>query len=140
MRLPGEWILIKCKVPDWATITNIGLNPLGKTGISYTFYVDGKKIKLVSKNVFNITRLAYNDSGQYTYGYYFQRGNLSMGIVGRYDVLVLKEGKICFQLSYPFKILMQLLNRFLAISTVLYSFCKVPEKKSNFKIPLIFHG
>lgn len=102
MRLPGEWILIKCKVPDWATITNIGLNPLGKTGISYTFYVDDKKIKLVSKNVFNITQLAYNDSGQYTYGYYSQKGNMSMGIVGRYDVLVLKEGNNCSDLFLSF--------------------------------------
>ena len=59
-------------------------------------HVDNKKIKLASKNVFNITRLAYDDSGQYICTIIvLNASGIVEGEVTRHYLIVLKEGKTC---------------------------------------------
>ena len=59
-------------------------------------HVDNKKIKLASKNVFNITRLAYDDSGQYICSIIvLNASDFVEGEVTRHYLIVLKEGKTC---------------------------------------------
>ena len=94
-RLPGEWMLIKCNIFDWAP-TTLSFKPNGTTNIS-DLPVDNEKIKLASKNVFNITRLEYEDSGEYicfiiTWN---ATGDMVKGEVTRHQLTVLKEGKTC---------------------------------------------
>ena len=66
VRFPGEWILINCKVPK-STQSVLSFKPQG--GMNHTIYhqlpVDHQKIKLVHKNIYNVTHLTYNDSGMY---------------------------------------------------------------------------
>ena len=66
-RLPGEWIDINCDLLPRGT-SSLSVVRKSKTHFtieSYDLSVDNKKIFWVSKNVYNITRLTYNDSAQY---------------------------------------------------------------------------
>ena len=84
-------MLIRCDVPGNATLL---LKPKEKNDTVIDLSVDNKKIELVSKNVFNITRLAYNDTGDYMCQSGMSRGpNRTFTTLTRYR-LVLKEGKI----------------------------------------------
>ena len=58
-------------------------------------HVDNKKIKLASKNVFNITRLAYDDSGEYICSIIVVNASRIQWDVTRHYLIVLKEGKTC---------------------------------------------
>ena len=62
LRLQGEWITFNCaiKTSENATLW------FGKTKNEMKYKVDDKKMKLVSKNVFNISNLKTDDGGWYT--------------------------------------------------------------------------
>ena len=64
IRIQGEWIKINCAI---TTSENVSLW-FGKSKGETTkkLEVDDKKIKLVSKNVFNMTNLTTQDHGWYT--------------------------------------------------------------------------
>jgi hypothetical protein len=91
-RLLGEWMLINCDVSYWVP-TTLSFKPNGSTNIS-DLHVDNEKIKLASKNVFNITRLMYEDSGHYICTI-ISCNDAAMveGEVTRHQLTVLKEGK-----------------------------------------------
>ena len=95
-RLRGEWKVINCG-DIWAyaflMFTPIDVNA---TTLPYPRYVDNEKIKLVSKNAFNITRLTYYDSGQYMCINAIMNGTeLIPWDIKRYNLIVLNEGKTC---------------------------------------------
>ena len=46
-------------------------------------------------DIVNVTRLTYNDSGQYITDVDVKRGRSITGVVERYEVIVLQKGKIC---------------------------------------------
>ncbi len=97
-RLPGEWIIINCDVVHDAVRVYLGLNPADErnNGSSIDLLVDHEKIKLASKNVYNVTHLAYNDSGQYRCDIIlFNSTNRTTGEVTRHYLTVLREGKTC---------------------------------------------
>ena len=73
----------------------ISFKPHGTNNILYDFIADDEKIKLVSKDIVNVTRLTYKDSGQYITGVDVKRGRIISGVVERYEVIVLQKGKIC---------------------------------------------
>ena len=64
LRLQGEWITFNCAIQTSAIVTLW----FGKfrNEIRYMLPVHDKKVKLVSKNVFNISNLTTNDGGWYT--------------------------------------------------------------------------
>lgn len=74
----------------------ISFKPLYETGdILYDFTVDNNKMKLVSKNVVNVTRLTYYDSGQYICDLIVTINKEAIDFPRRQDVIVLKIGKTC---------------------------------------------
>ena len=100
-RFPGEWMLIQCFVHDRANYS-LSIPPMN-SGKKHDLSVDGKKIKWSSNTSYNVTDLAYNDSGQYICGttWSFKRGarRYVEGEERRYFLTVLKEGKTCFILK-----------------------------------------
>ena len=64
LRIQGEWIKINCAITTSETVTLWFGKSKGET--TKKLEVDDKKIKLVSKNVFNITNLTTQDHGWYT--------------------------------------------------------------------------
>ena len=88
---------INCDNHKNALSTALSFKPNGTNTTYHSLPVNGEKIKLTSTNVFNITRLVYNDSGRYNctiiYGY---MGNGSfLKDVTEHILIVLKEGKAC---------------------------------------------
>lgn len=92
VRLPGEWILIHCNAYPRSNAT-LSFKPYETSDALYELPIDDGKIELVSKNVFNITRLARNDSGEYTCFFDRHRPNTTLKKIG-YQVIILEEGKI----------------------------------------------
>ena len=87
-------MLIKCDDHGWAT-TDLLFQPTGSNDI-IDLHVDNKKIKLASKNVYNITHLTYNDSGEYIcYIITLNTSEKAAAEITRHELLVLKEGKTC---------------------------------------------
>ena len=64
LRIQGEWIKINCAIRTSENVTLWFGKTKGK--ITKKLEVDNKKIRLVSKNVFNITDLTTKDRGWYT--------------------------------------------------------------------------
>jgi hypothetical protein len=64
LRIQGEWIKINCEIGTSANVNLWFGKDVGKT--TKKLQVDDKKIRLVSRNVFNITNLRTSDSGWYT--------------------------------------------------------------------------
>ena len=90
-RFPGEWMLINCDLHDWAVQTDLSYKPTGSDNL-VELPVDNKKIKLASKNVYNITRLTYNDSGEYICDVLiFNSTKIARGEVIRRQLIVLKQ-------------------------------------------------
>ena len=92
VRLPGEWILIDCDVLNRPNAT-LSFKPDGIQDTIYDLPIDHEKIKLTSKNVFNITRLTHHDSGEYTCDFNGQQSNATIGKRGQ-KVIVLNKGNI----------------------------------------------
>ena len=92
VRLPGEWILIHCNVYDGSNVT-LSFKPYEKSNAIRELFINDGKIKLVSKNVFNITRLIHDDSGEYTCYFDRHRPKTTMEKIG-YQVIILEQGKI----------------------------------------------
>ena len=93
-RLRGEWKVINCDVYNRAYVS-FGFWPANKSEkYVRSFPVPTEKIKLVSRNVYNVTRLAYKDSGQYICEMMM---NTTDGDVTRHytrhSLFVLEEGK-----------------------------------------------
>ena len=86
-------MLIRCDVSGNATLLR---QPIGKNDtIIIDPSVDNDKIKLVSKNVFNITRLTYNDTGDYMCQSDMSKApNTTFRTLTRHRLIVKKEGKI----------------------------------------------
>ncbi len=96
-RLPGEWMIINCDVYDWDR-TYLSVIPADgrDNGSVIDLPVDHEKIKLASKNVYNITNLAYNDSGQYICDIIIVNTTSKViGEITRHYLAVLREGKTC---------------------------------------------
>ena len=64
LRIQGEWIKINCAITTSETVTLWFGKSKGET--TKKLEVDDKKIKLISKNVFNMTNLTTEDQGWYT--------------------------------------------------------------------------
>ena len=62
-RLRGESYTLNCDRLGM-NVRKLTFYPTGSTAM-FRLHVDNKKIKMLSKNVYNITNLAYNDSGEY---------------------------------------------------------------------------
>ena len=95
-RLRGQWTTLDCSSLVVHESDNVTLlfKRKGSSKISFP-PVDNKKIKLVSKNNFNITRLEYNDTGMYMCSNQTLRNNTRyLVIFAKYKLVVLK-GKIC---------------------------------------------
>ena len=91
-------MLIRCDVPAWANST-LSLQPKGMNETIYNLSVDNEKIRLISKNVFNITNLAYNDSGDYMCeSDMLEEPNTASRVMTRYRLIVIKKGKTCLRL------------------------------------------
>ena len=82
-------MIINCNVHNDTNAT-LSFKPNG-SDTTYDLSVNDEKIKLASKNVFNITRLAYNDSGEYNCT--ISTGNTTD--ITEHQLMVLKEGKAC---------------------------------------------
>ena len=90
-RLTGEWILVNCEDGDDISLV---FNGTGSKLIK-DLPVDHNKIKLVALNVFNVTNLTNNDTGEYACNM------VSKGVIGdvyidkmtRQNLIVLNEGK-----------------------------------------------
>ena len=92
-------MLIRCDVPARANST-LSLQPKGMNETIYNLSVDNEKIRLISKNIFNITNLAYNDSGDYMCeSDMLEEPNTASRVMIRYRLIVIKEGKTCLRLS-----------------------------------------
>ena len=102
-------MLIYCDVHGWAK-TDLSFKPTGGNNI-IDLHVDDKKIKLASKNVYNITRLTYNDSGEYICD--IQILNTSVVEITRHQLLVLKEGKTCMNRMAAYYVFGRIMTRLL---------------------------
>ncbi len=95
-------MIINCDYHDWAP-TDLWFMPADArdNGSVFDLPVDHEKIKLASKNVYNITNLAYNDSGLYLC--IITIANTTNTIIReriRYNLTVLREGKTCIDYSH----------------------------------------
>ena len=89
-------MLIRCDLPAWANST-LSHQPKGMNKTIYNLSVDNEKIRLISKNIFNITNLAYNDSGDYMCeSDMLEKPNTASRVI-RYRLIVIK-GKTCLRL------------------------------------------
>ena len=85
-------MLINCDRHDWAVKTELSYKPTGSDNF-IDLHVDNKKIKLASKNVYNITHLAYNDSGEYICSVWtLNNKKKAAGEEIRLQLIVLKHG------------------------------------------------
>ncbi|CAB4029960.1 basement membrane-specific heparan sulfate proteoglycan core, partial [Paramuricea clavata] len=92
-RLRGEWKVINCDVYNWASVSFV-FSPVNKSEKPIKFHLPTKKIKLVSKNVYNVTPLAYKDSGQYICNIcVLNTTRYTAGKITRHNLFVLEEGK-----------------------------------------------
>ena len=92
--IPGDWKSIDCSSYGEHVIpTDVVLlfQRYNSTKISFPS-VDNKKIKLISKNNFNITRLTYNDTGIYMCSVLWSNNNY-LEIFEIYKLIVV-EGKV----------------------------------------------
>ena len=90
-RLPGEWILVQC---DESTEISLAFKRIGAKFMK-DLPVDHNKIKRVEWNVYNVTNLTYDDTGEYVCNRVSRPsgGTIYRDEVARQDLAVLKEGK-----------------------------------------------
>ena len=91
----GGWIIVDCQFHPVSELdATLLFKRNGSTKISL-LSVDNTKIKLVSKNYFNITHLEYNDTGMYMCSKQTLRNNTHYLVVFiKYKHVVIK-GKVC---------------------------------------------
>ena len=99
--LPGEWKSIDCSTVDDPDNVTLLFKRKGSNKISFPS-VDNKKIKLVSKHVFNITNLQYNDTGMYMCGKQVLWNDTHYLVIFFEERIVVRKGKFCINRQLHF--------------------------------------